>query len=282
MNQNLPAQPLFRRAFAVSTLTLTLGAAVALAQSSSGTGQRPTTDRTSPSTTPADQPRRSTEPSISADAKSTRDINAAAGTTTHEKLSWGDRRFINKTADAGMAEVQIAQLAVQKATDPAVRAFAQKLIDQHTKINSDLATLASEKGVMLDKDDGKDRAYNRLNRQTGAEFDQEFVEHMVEQHEDSIKRFEKASTNAKDMGVRSFASMQVNELRQHLLEAQALQSSVVAAGAGRQRSRSGSLSSPSGSYDTTPAGPTTTPSATRPTDPSGTTTPSTPKRDNSR
>lgn len=281
MNPNLPDQKIFlRRAIGPATFALLFGAASVFAQSGGagssnyGAGQRPSDASGATSGTRVNETGRQVkpnpEPAISADAKATYDINAGTATNSLERLSWGDRRFLHKTSDAGMSEVQIAQLAVQKASDPAVKAFAQKLVDEHTKLNSELASLALQKGLTLDKDDGRDRSYNRLNRQSGADFDQEFVEHMVEQHEDSIKRFEKASTNAKDASVRSFASMHVSSLRQHLLEAQGLQSTVAATDSSRSRSRPGTLATPSGSYDTTPAGPAPgtsgTSSTTRPVD----------------
>jgi putative membrane protein len=147
-----------------------------------------------------------------------------------DKLSWGDRRFVTKAADNGQAEVQVAELAAQRATNPEVKSFAQKLVEDHTKVNTELMSLASQKNVKVDLDDDKDRAYNRLNKKSGSEFDQEFVEHMIDQHEDDVKMFEKAASDAKDPQLRAFASKHVSHLREHLQEAQSLRQSVMPTG----------------------------------------------------
>jgi putative membrane protein len=167
------------------------------------------------------------------------------------KLSWGDRRFVTKAADGGQAEVQTAQLAAQRATNPEVKTFAQKLVDDHTKVNSELMTIASQKNVKIDTDDDKDRAYNRLNKKSGSEFDQEFVEHMIDEHEKDIKMFEKAASDAKDPEIRAFASKHVGHLREHLQTAQGLRQSVMPTGrdgssSGRSTPGSSSSSGTSG------------------------------------
>ena len=179
-----------------------------------------------------------------------------------DKLSWGDRRFVNKAADEGKAELAIAQLAAQRATSSEVKNFAQKLVDDHSKVNSELTSLASQKNVKIDTDDDKDRAYKRLNKKSGAEFDQEFVEHMIDEHEKDIKMFEKAASDAKDPEVRAFASKHVGHFRDHLQTAQGLRQTLLPTGrsdesSGRTTSGSGlgtsstSSSSTSGTTDTT-------------------------------
>lgn len=161
------------------------------------------------------------------------------------KLSFMDRRFVNKAADSGKEELQFAQLGVQKATNPEVKQFAQKLVDEHTKVNSELATLAGQKSVKLDQDEGRSIAYRRLSNKTGAEFDQEFVEHMIDEHEDAVKMFDKTAMDAKDLDLRAFASKHVASLREHLQKAQSLRASTVPTGNDSTYSgRSDNLSNP--------------------------------------
>lgn len=146
------------------------------------------------------------------------------------KLSWSDKRFVTKAAEDGQAEVQLAQLAAQRAQNPEVRSFAQRLVTDHTQVNSELMSIASSKQVNLDKEDNKDRAYRRLSKENGADFDREFVEHMIDQHEKDIKAFDKAAQDAKDQEIRSFASKHVGHLREHLQQAQTLRQSVMPTG----------------------------------------------------
>ena len=168
---------------------------------------------------------------------------------------------MNKAADNGESEVHAAQLAAQRATHPEVKNFAQKLVDDHTKVNSELTSLASQKNVKIDMDDDKDRAYKRLNKKSGSEFDQEFVEHMIDEHEKDIKMFEKAASDAKDSEVRAFASKHLGDLREHLQMAQSLRYTVMPTG--RDDSSSGrSTSSSTGSSSSGTTGSSTTGSGT--------------------
>jgi len=166
--------------------------------------------------------------------------------------------------------VALAQLAAQRATNSEVRNFAQMLVDDHSKVNSELMSIASQKSVKVDKDNDKDRTYKRLSKKTGADFDQEFVEHMIDEHEKDIKMFEKAASDAKDPDVRSFASKHVADLRQHLQQAQNLRQTVMPTGrmdnsSGRSTTDSGastsSSSTPSSSTFDTTSGTSSTPSS---------------------
>lgn len=152
-------------------------------------------------------------------------------TVSTEKLGWMERRWITKTADAGTTEVELAELATEQATNPDVKKYAQMLVDDHTKVNDELKGIATAKGVTLESEDlGSDRAYKRLSKKTDMDFDREFVEHMIDSHEDSIKRFEKASADSKDADIRAFAAKHVDHLRGHLAKAETLRATIVPTG----------------------------------------------------
>jgi putative membrane protein len=228
-------------------MVVLLGAATASAQTSGAgststtgssgadTSRRTQSGSTSPGSTGSydtgsTSGRTSTPGTRAGTPRDTYGTGTTTSTTGRDKLSWGDRRFVTKAADGGQAEVQLAELAAQRAMNPEVKSFAQKLVDDHTKVNSELMSLASQKNVKVDVDDDKDRAYNRLNKKSGSEFDQEFVEHMVDEHEKDVKMFEKAASDAKDPEVRAFASKHVADLREHLQQAQSLRQSVMPTG----------------------------------------------------
>lgn len=280
----------------IASLTVALGSSTCLLAQSGGAGNKSyesssTTSGASSTTgsnaNEAARSNRQTTPSNSdyqsraaADVDATVDVNTrnAANGTGRDKLSWGDRRFVTKAADGGHDEVQLAQLAAQRATNPEVKNFAQKLVDDHTKVNSELMSLASKKNVKVDADDDKDRSYKRLNKKSGAAFDEEFVEHMIDEHEKDIKLFEKASNEAKDPEVRAFASKHVGHLREHLQRAQGLRQAVMPTGrvddtsSGRitpSTSSGSSTSSPSGTSTSTSSGTSTSsPSGSSTTSPS--------------
>lgn len=141
------------------------------------------------------------------------------------KLARGDRRFIEKAAKSGMMEVRTARLAVERGSDPRVRSFAQKLVSDHDRANAELSELAGRKGVSLPQDDN-DHQFKSLSDKAGVEFDQRFVGHMSDEHEDDIELFEKASRKSDDSEVAAFASKQLPILQEHRRMAQDIEKSL--------------------------------------------------------
>ena len=56
-----------------------------------------------------------------------------------------DRDFIQKAASGGMAEIQVAQLAQQRANSPQVKEFANRVIADHTQANNELRQIAQQR-----------------------------------------------------------------------------------------------------------------------------------------
>ena len=134
------------------------------------------------------------------------------------KLSHGEKKFIEDTAKDGMAEVQLGQLAAQKAGSEDVKKFGQKMVDDHTKANDQLKQLAQSKGVELptDIDRSAKREHDKLSKLSGADFDREFMKGMVKDHQKAVKEFQKEATKAKDPDVRNFAAKTLPTLQDHL------------------------------------------------------------------
>jgi putative membrane protein len=142
-------------------------------------------------------------------------------------LSSSDRKFMQEAAAGGMAEVEMARVAVERASSDAVRDYARKMIEDHTRVNEELMQLASAKGVTLPAAaDAKHRAMlDKLNRLSGAEFDREYVRNAgVKSHEKMLKLVEGHSRKGRDADARAFATKMVPAVKMHLDMARQLQS----------------------------------------------------------
>ena len=60
-----------------------------------------------------------------------------------------DRQFVNKAANDGLAEVELGQIAMQRAARPSVRSFAERMVTDHGRANAELAALAKSKGIAV-------------------------------------------------------------------------------------------------------------------------------------
>ncbi len=56
-----------------------------------------------------------------------------------------DRDFFEDAAQGGLLEVKLAQHVVKQGASDDVKRFAQRMVDDHTKVNQRLAELARQK-----------------------------------------------------------------------------------------------------------------------------------------
>lgn len=150
---------------------------------------------------------------------------AKSDTARTAKLARSDESFLKQAAQNGLAEVESSKLALTKAQNMQVKSFAQQLVDDHTRAHEDLKALAQSKGVEVPTEPSiAQRAKMKLLENADAEnFDRRYTEQMgVEAHKDTVKMFQKASTESRDADVKAFASKTLPKLQEHLKMAQDL------------------------------------------------------------
>jgi len=99
------------------------------------------------------------------------------------------------------------------------------MVDDHTKANNELKTLAGQKSIAL-PDVMSEKCQNKyydLDQKKGNDFDREYIDLMVKDHKDDIDKFEKEADKGNDADVKSWASGKLETLRHHLTEAERIQ-----------------------------------------------------------
>lgn len=143
------------------------------------------------------------------------------------ELDRGDRRFLQRAAQAGQFEIEASKLATQRAVTPEIKEFAEMMITDHTAVDQELKTLAQQKGVELPSDLRwrQSRALKRLEgREDVEEFEEDYVDNVaVDAHQDAVELFEDAADDAEDPDVKAFASKHLPTLQKHLEQGKALQ-----------------------------------------------------------
>lgn len=134
------------------------------------------------------------------------------------QISLSDASFLRKAAAGGAAEVELGNLARDKASNPDVKQFAQKMVDDHSAANNELKTLAQQKGVAVptQPDSSSKKELDRLSKLSGPAFDRAYMKLMVSDHEKDVSEFEKESKSAQDSDVKSFAGKTLPTLQEHL------------------------------------------------------------------
>ena len=93
---------------------------------------------------------------------------------------------------ANLAEIQLGQLAVERAMTPSVKKFGQMMVDDHTKANEELTAFASQNNIPVPSapDDKHNDLRDKLAQKTGADFDKDYMDAMVDGHQDVVDKLE--------------------------------------------------------------------------------------------
>jgi putative membrane protein len=138
-----------------------------------------------------------------------------------------DADFMKQAAQNGAAEIEASQLALQKAQRPEVKAFAEKMVADHTKTSDELKQLAASKKVTLPEGPSvKQKAeLKMISAGDDAKFDERYAKTFgVKAHQETIKLFEEAAKSATDAEVKAFAQKTLPALNHHLEMARTLES----------------------------------------------------------
>ena len=147
--------------------------------------------------------------------------------TAAADLSVADKAFVMKAAQGGVAEVQMAQLAQQKASSDDVKKFAQSMIDDHTPNNEQLVKLATAKGITPPSDPNamQQKMLTHLQGLSGEKFDKAYVKIQVRAHTMMLKEMRMEAKRGQDSDLKSFADQTAPTVEHHLSMAQDLQKS---------------------------------------------------------
>ena len=157
-------------------------------------------------------------------------ISAYAGDSVDNRgqLTASDYKFAKKAACAGITEVDLGRLAMQKSASSAVQQFGEHMVREHSKANQDLQMIASKAGATLPIQPGEDEQIqiDRLTNLTSPEFDKEYVAFMVKSHKLVEKEFKHASENADNADLKAFAAATLAVVQSHLKMAEDLEQSL--------------------------------------------------------
>lgn len=139
-----------------------------------------------------------------------------------------DGDFAVKAADAGLTEVELGKLAQEKASDQRVKDFAQMMINDHQKANDELMAIATRHHITLPPVISKDQAdkQRKLREKSGADFDKEYIDLMVKDHNKVMSLFEDAASDLQNTELKGFASKTLPVLRKHHEQASAIRDSI--------------------------------------------------------
>jgi putative membrane protein len=134
------------------------------------------------------------------------------------RLNRTDESFVTKAAHGGVAEVELGRLATEHNSNQKVKDFGRRMVEDHSKANEELKTIASKKGVTLpsNMDSKSATTKNRLSNLNGAEFDRAYMRDMVADHKEDVAEFQREADSGTDPDLKAFAARTLPTLKEHL------------------------------------------------------------------
>lgn len=154
------------------------------------------------------------------------------GTPAPHQPNAQDHLFFHLAATGGMAEVGAARTAEKKATHAAVKEFARRMAQDHTKANEQLTPLAKAARVTLPEAlDPDHRAQSaELDRLTGASFDLAYMQQQLVEHQKTATILEWEIGSGQDAELQRYAAQNLPIVLEHLEKAQTIVAQLTKAG----------------------------------------------------
>jgi putative membrane protein len=158
---------------------------------------------------------------------------SAPGVPAPNQTNNSDRLFSRAAAVGGMAEVEAGRLAARTTSNPAVRQFGERMVQDHSQANKHLADLAAAARISLPSElDAEHRAtQQQLSRLQGAAFDHAYILAQVVDHQQTAQLLEYEIGSGEAQGLKSFASETLPVVLEHLALAQRIQAQLTGAAA---------------------------------------------------
>lgn len=185
---------------------------------------------------------------VSLNASAQSSSGQSNGAPSSRLQSADDSKFLQGAIRGNTAEVQMGELAKQRAQSKDVRDYGQMLIDDHSKANKKAMDTAQRMNVTVSAEPSakQKQEHDAMAKLSGAEFDTTFMSHMVQDHQEAIAAFTAQAQSGDSSKATDYAKETLPTLRDHLSKAQQIESKL-----SDRSSSSGSSSRSSGSAAST-------------------------------
>lgn len=128
-----------------------------------------------------------------------------------------DKNFVTMASQSDYTEITFSQLAVQKSTNPKVKAYAQKMITDHQTLEQEMKPGADKLGVTpaTALDSEHQQKYDALNGMSGADFDKTYMQDMDVDHHKALDAFKQEESTTQDKQLKPIVKKGEKVVAQH-------------------------------------------------------------------
>ena len=168
---------------------------------------------------------------VNAAADTTARRTESAATSVAKRGGWTDASILGFIGANNAGEVRESQLAEKKATNPAVKKFAQQLVTEHRALALEMRSLAGRLSVTPDTADGDvhdvmDHARAQIkdltDKPAGADWDKKYIDNQIDDHKDVLDKLQDAAKNTTNPELRAAIEKATGKVQEHLTKAQSI------------------------------------------------------------
>jgi putative membrane protein len=166
----------------------------------------------------AQQPSGANSPS-SIDQQQQMATNGTSGMNTGPAV---DKAFVKKALEGNIGEIEMGKLALQKSNDDQVKQFAQRMVDDHGKMQDQLKPAAEQMGVKVPDgpSKGQMKSMDKMKALSGDAFDQAYIKDMVKDHKGDDGDFKLEAQSTQNPQLKQLVMQSDQTIESHLQQIQ--------------------------------------------------------------
>lgn len=138
--------------------------------------------------------------------------------------------YIPATANSDAYETESSKLALKRASRPEVKAFAQQMLDHHTRTSQDLRSFVANNPVNIaipSNMDAKHRAMiDNLTNASDEEFDEVYVGQQAAAHQEALNLQKSYASQGDDKKLSALAGRTASVIEQHVEQIATLEKAI--------------------------------------------------------
>jgi putative membrane protein len=139
-----------------------------------------------------------------------------------KKVNAETKNFVKNARIGGAFEIASSQLALEKSQNAEIRAFAERMVTDHTKASEELEQTVQSAGLMVDEpktadklDSKHQQMLDKLRAANGAQFERQYTKMQQDAHKEAVTLFSGYAKNGDDAALKAFAQKALPTLKEH-------------------------------------------------------------------
>ena len=143
--------------------------------------------------------------------------------------------FVTRAALSDLYEVESSRLALERSQSPQVKAYAQRMIDEHSRMSNELKAAIAQAGLQASPpivlDSERSELMGALRAASPGDFDDRYIDQQIEAHENTLNLFRDFGNNGDNDLLKQLATRGAPMIENHLQTVRALDEGAAAGGA---------------------------------------------------